>query len=91
MLILQMLETVMLSGQEWKVSNKSIDHYIESQAHIIPEESDIQEQILRTSEAFATDMLVVKFIQGLPIVGIIGGMGNPIYYKKIMENCQTFL
>ncbi len=30
----------------------------------------------------------MKFIQGLPVVGIIGGMGNPVYYRKIMDYIQ---
>ena len=30
-------------------------------------------------------MLVLKFIQGLPIVGIVGGAFNPVYYNKIMK------
>ena len=31
------------------------------------------------------DMLLLKFIQGLPVVGIVGGAANPVYYKKIMD------
>ena len=31
------------------------------------------------------DMLVLKFIQGLPVVGIVGGLSNPVYFNKIME------
>ena len=30
-------------------------------------------------------MLVMKFIQGLPVVGVIGGISNPVYYNRIME------
>ena len=34
------------------------------------------------------DMLILKFIQGLPIVGIIGGAANPVYYRKVMRYVQ---
>ena len=30
-------------------------------------------------------MLLLKFIQSLPVVGMIGGMGNPVYYHKVMK------
>ena len=48
----------------------------------------LTEQIKNTADAFAMDMLLVKFIQGLPIAGILGGVSNPIYYKRIMNYVQ---
>ncbi len=36
-------------------------------------EADFQEQLAATSSVFAMDMLLLKWIQGLPVVGIIGG------------------
>lgn len=48
----------------------------------------MKEQIEKTADAFATEMLVTKFIQGLPIVGMIGGAANPIYYQRIMRYVQ---
>ena len=31
------------------------------------------------------DMLLLKFIQGAPVIGIFGGAGNPVYYSRVME------
>ena len=45
-------------------------------------------QIRETASVFAMDMLILKFIQGLPIVGIIGGAANPVYYRKVMRYVQ---
>ena len=42
-------------------------------------------EIEDTSKVFATDMLVLKLIQGLPVVGVVGGVFNPVYYNKIMN------
>ena len=42
----------------------------------------------KTAEAFAVDMLLLKFVQGLPVVGVLGGAGNPIYYRRIMKYVQ---
>ena len=52
------------------------------------QEVKLTEQIKNTADAFAMDMLLVKFIQGLPIAGILGGVSNPIYYKRIMNYVQ---
>ena len=48
----------------------------------------LQEQTDRTAKAFAADMLLLKFIQGLPVVGLLGGAGNPVYYRRIMKYVQ---
>ena len=42
----------------------------------------MKEQLQRTADAFAVDMLVSKFIQGIPVVGMVGGLTNPLYYRK---------
>ena len=33
-------------------------------------------------------MVVLKFIQGLPVVGILGGAGNPVYYRRVMKYAE---
>ena len=34
------------------------------------------------------DMLAAKFIQGLPVVGIVGGLSNAISYNRILSYVQ---
>ncbi len=75
----------MLTGEEWKAVNASVDSYIEQDARIIPSDEDMKQQINKAANAFATDMLVTKFLQGLPVVGVIGGAANPVYYNKVMR------
>lgn len=48
----------------------------------------VKEQIGRTADAFAMDMVLLKFIQGLPVVGILGGAGNPLYYNKVIKYAE---
>ncbi len=45
-------------------------------------------QVSRTADAFAVDMVLLKFIQGLPVVGIVGGAGNPLYYSKVIKYAE---
>ena len=51
----------------------------------IPTETDLKEQLQHTADAFAIDMLVSKFIQGMPVVGVVGGLANPMYYRRIQQ------
>lgn len=48
----------------------------------------VKEQTGRTADAFAMDMVLLKFIQGLPVVGILGGAGNPLYYNKVIKYAE---
>lgn len=88
MFILKMMEASMRSGEAWVPVNEEVDDYLCENAHVIPTEEALGEQIERTAAAFATDMLVMKFIQGLPVVGMIGGAANPVYYQKVMGYVQ---
>lgn len=86
--ILKLLETAMLQDRDWVKANREIDDYILQPHHIIPDEAAIKEQMQKTADAFATDIMVVKFIQSLPIVGAIGGAANPLYYNKVLKYVQ---
>ena len=47
---------------------------------------EIDRIITGTSE---TKELPLKFIQGLPVVGIAGGAGNPLYYRKVIKYVEV--
>lgn len=82
-LILKMMGTALSKGNEWENNNNEVEKILYSPPFV--SEDLIKEEIDRTAKLFATDMLVLKFIQGLPIVGIIGGAFNPVYYGKILN------
>ncbi|MGN0702212.1 MAG: EcsC family protein [Lentihominibacter sp.] len=81
--ILKMLEASVQKREKWIKADMAVEEYMKSFA--IPDPDDMQAQIGITADAFALDMLVMKFIQGLPVVGVIGGLSNPVYYNRIME------
>ena len=82
--ILKLLETPMLSDRDWIIANREIDDMILEPEHVTPDNETIAVQMKKTADAFATDVMVAKFIQSLPIVGIIGGATNPLYYNKVL-------
>ena len=91
--ILKLMENAMRKGEAWREGNKEIDRlilattgkgaYPDSVADAT--EEALAAQIRSTSDAFAADMLVLKFVQGLPAFGVLGGCGNPVYYNKVMK------
>ena len=81
--ILMMMKTSLSKGEAWSSYNSEVDEML-SYSYIINDDV-LKSEIEDTSKVFATDMLVLKFIQGIPLVGIVGGAFNPVYYNKIMN------
>ncbi len=86
--ILKMIETAMLSGEDWIAANAEVNQFIIQAAHAVPGDDEMKGQIEKTVDAFATEMLVTKFVQGLPVVGMLGGAANAVYYWRIMLYVQ---
>ena len=87
MLILKMMAASLSSGSDWFRRNKEVNDWILAGEREIPDRL-FQDQIRDTAAVFAVDMLLLKFIQGLPVVGILGGAANPLYYQKILRYVQ---
>jgi len=86
-LILRMLSASLKTGRAWIREDEKVDELLRADAVAVSEEV-LKEQIRKTASAFAVDMLVLKFIQGMPVVGFLGGAANPVYYRKVMEYVQ---
>ena len=86
LLILKMMAAAMSSGKEWMERDAEVDQLLCSNA--VVSQDYLDQQIQETAAVFAMDMLVLKFIQGIPVVGMVGGMANPVYYRKILQYVQ---
>ena len=84
--ILRMMEAALAKGHVFAVKNARVDGMIEE----MPQAGDdeVQAQSRKTGSAFAVDMLLLKFVQGFPLVGVLGGAANPVYYNKVMRYVQ---
>ena len=87
LLILKMMQTALSDRENWIQRNREVDEMLELETVDITED-EFKRQEKDTASVFAMDMLLLKFIQGLPVVGIIGGAANPVYYKKVMKYVQ---
>ena len=87
LLILKMMHTALSNGENWTRRNAEVDEMLMLETVDITD-AVFKQQVEATASAFAMDMLLLKFIQGLPLVGIIGGAANPVYYSKVMKYVQ---
>lgn len=80
--ILKLIETALAHENQLLESNAKLNAWVKS-----PADFDIskEEQIKRTSLALSNEMLYLKFVQGAPIIGVVGGVSDVIYQKKITD------
>ena len=86
-MILNMMAASLITGQERVEWDEMVDGMIQEMPENVTQQV-LDEQIRETASVFAVDMLILKFIQGLPVVGILGGVANPIYYKRVLKYVQ---
>ena len=86
-MILNMMAASLITREERLEWDEMIDGMIVEMPGEVPQ-AVLEEQIRETASVFAMDMLILKFIQGLPVVGIFGGMANPIYYNRVLKYVQ---
>ena len=81
--ILLLIETAVSRGEELMDRNREIDAYI--QAERMPEPYNRETQIRLTSAVLSKELLYMKFLQGVPVVGAVGGAYDAVYLKQITE------
>lgn len=78
-LILRMITAALTDGAEKRQADALVDAWAEGTATA----RSFEEEVQAASTALSQAMLTAKFIQGLPLVGIAGGISNPILYRRI--------
>ncbi len=87
--ILKIIEVAMYDDEAFIEGNRSLNRLIEE---IVGDgdtlehyEVDKEGQIARTAKALSKEMLYTKFLQGQMIIGVAGGIFNPIYINRITD------
>ena len=81
--ILLLIETAVSRGRELIERNQEIDEYIKKGQ--MPEPYNRETQIKLTSAMLSKELLYMKFLQGVPVVGAVGGAYDMVYLKQITE------
>ena len=81
--ILLIIQGAVSHGIEMQMIDKCIDEYISNTE--VPEDYKEQKQIEKTAAGLSKELLYMKFLQGIPIVGAVGGAYDVVYLKQITE------
>lgn len=81
--ILLIIEGAVSYGEHFEDINKKVDEFIDFGQ--LPKDYQQPEQITCTSATLSKELLYMKFLQGVPIVGAVGGAYDAVYMKQISE------
>jgi len=81
--ILKIIQASCSYGPDLKRVNAEIDDYIQGKR--MTSDYDKVEQIRETSSVLSKEMMYTKFIQGIPVVGAVGGAFDSVYMNRILS------
>jgi len=81
--ILLIIEGAVSYGEDLRRIDERLNLYIEGNE--VPEGYVENQQIVQTAAGLSKELLYMKFLQGIPLVGAVGGAYDVVYLKKITE------
>ena len=81
--IMMLIQGAVSYGDDLEAIDNQINNYIKTE--IIPDYVDMDKLIRQTSGYLSKELLYMKFLQGIPVVGAVGGAYDAIYMKRIAE------
>jgi len=81
--ILLLIEGAVSYGADLRAIDDAVNAYISRNE--VPDGYEEKQQIERTASGLSKELLYMKFLQGIPIVGAVGGAYDVVYLKKITE------
>ncbi len=82
--ILQIIETALCHEDNLVQGDIEINDWINSDEKLSFFTS-MDEQMKKTSLVLSKELLYLKFVQGIPVAGVIGGVSDIVYQKKITD------
>ena len=84
--ILLLVQGALSYGAELEAINTEVNYYIENGVHYKGMDTDVC--IKEAAGCLAKELLYMKFLQGIPIVGAAGGAYDAIYMKRIVKYAE---
>lgn len=85
--ILNIINASLTNGERQSKYNRRADLISEKIDNHIMFKYDLNKEILNTSKILSDSMLTAKFIQGIPVVGVVGSIYNYSIINKISGYC----
>lgn len=81
--ILKVIQAALSYGKELVALDDQLNQFIDDGS--MPDDYKQSLQIKETSATMSTELLYMKFLQGLPVVGAIGGAYDTVYLQKVLK------
>ncbi|MCI6464297.1 MAG: EcsC family protein [Faecalicatena sp.] len=81
--ILLLIQGAVSYGEKLERIDSEINEFIEQEK--IPENYEERVQIQRAAGMLSKELLYIKFLQGIPIAGVVGGAYDAVYMQRITE------
>lgn len=78
--ILKVIRAALAHGEELERLNLELDEMIMEDGDW---NGDRRAEVKKTAETLSRELLYMKFLQGVPVVGVAGGLADAVYLKKI--------
>lgn len=79
--ILLLIQGALSYGEPSEETDQKINVFIGN--GICPEDYNEEDQIKKTAGILSKELLYMKFLQGIPVVGVVGGIYDAVYMKQI--------
>ena len=83
--ILLLISGAVACGEELKAIDEELNAFIQSGSFPAP---DMDALIRQAAGGLSKELLVMKFLQGVPLVGAVGGAYDAVYMKRIMAYAE---
>ena len=84
--ILLLIYGALSYGNELRNINEELNFYMDYGAFV--KARDMEESIKAAAGCLSKELLYMKFLQGIPVVGAVGGAYDAIYMKQVMEYAE---
>ena len=81
--ILLLIQGAMTHGERLERVNDELNFFMEHGS--FSQEEGMEELIRRTAGILSDELLYMKFLQGIPVAGVIGGAGDAVYMSRVSE------
>lgn len=81
--ILNLVAVSLSHDKEAINGNDLLNAFIENPA--LPEDYTQQGEIEKVSDVLSAELLCMKFLQGLPLVGVVGGVSDAVFVHRILS------
>lgn len=81
--IMELIRGSFAYGEEYEEIERNIEMFLSHET--LPENYIRKEQIINTSAAVSRELVYMKFLQGIPVIGVVGGVFDAVYVRQLVR------